>query len=119
MHNLWSMTAPTPYIHLRGTARRALTFYGDVLGCAVQLLTLREFNRTDGPPEAIAHGYLLDGPVSLFAADVTGDEAPFSCRGLMLSLLGTATPSRRRDWFSRLSKDGHIVADLQARAASR
>jgi hypothetical protein len=32
-----SMTAPTPYLHFPGTARDALTFYGDVFGCAVQL----------------------------------------------------------------------------------
>ena len=57
------MTAPTPYVHLPGTAREALTFYGDVFGCAVQLRTLEEFTRTDGPAEAIAHGQLLDGPV--------------------------------------------------------
>jgi PhnB protein len=109
------MTAPTPYLHLPGTARDALTFYGDVFGCAVQLHTLRDFNRTDGPPEAIAHGYLLDGPVSLFAADVTGDEPPLHCQGMMLSLLGTAPPSTLRDWFSRLADGGHVVDDLQPR----
>ena len=107
------MTAPTPYVQLPGTAREALTFYGDVFGCAVQLHTLEEFNRTDGPPDAIAHGYLSEGPVSLFAADVTGDEPPVSCRGLMLSLLGTAPPSTLRAWFSRLAEGGRVVDDLR------
>jgi PhnB protein len=109
------MTAPTPYVHLPGTARDALTFYGAVFGCAVQLHTLEEFNRTDGPPEAIAHGYLLEGPVSLFAADVTGDQPPFSCQGMMLSLLGAAPPSTLRSWFASLSQGGRIVEDLQTR----
>ena len=98
------MTAPTPYLHLRGTARDALTFYGDVFGCAVQMHTLEEFDRTDGPADAIAHGYLADGPVSLFAADVTADEAAFRCEGMMLSLRGTADPSTLREWFSRLAE---------------
>ena len=53
------MTAPTPYLHFPGTAREALTFYGDVFDCAAQLHTFAEFNRTDGPADAIAHGRLM------------------------------------------------------------
>ena len=52
------MSDPTPYIHLPGTAREALTFYAEVFGCGVEMLTLQDFNRTDGPADAIAHGYL-------------------------------------------------------------
>ena len=109
------MTAPTPYLHLPGTAREALTRYGDVFGCAVQLHTYQEFGRTDGPADAIAHGYLARGPVELFAADVAGDEPALSCAGLMLSLLGAATPAVLRGWFSGLAEGGRIVEDLQVR----
>jgi PhnB protein len=109
------MTDPTPYLHLPGTAREALTFYGDVFGCGVQLHTFAEFGRTDGPDDAIAHGYLTDGPVSLFAADAAGEEPSFRCEGMMLSLLGTAAPRTLRAWFSRLSEGGRVVDDLQAR----
>jgi PhnB protein len=109
------MTAPTPYLHFPGTARDALTFYGNVFGCAVQLHTFDEFDRTDGPADAIARGYLVEGPVALFAADVTGDEPPFRCEGMMLSLLGTADPSTLRNWFHGLSEGGRIVDDLQVR----
>jgi PhnB protein len=109
------MTAPTPYLHFPGTGREALTFYGDVFGCAVQLHTFAEFNRTDGPAEAIAHGYLTAGPVALFCADVSGNEPPFQSEGMMLALLGTAAPSTLRAWFSRLSDGGRIVDDLQTR----
>ena len=109
------MTAPTPYLHFPGTARDVLTFYGDVFGCAVQLHTFEELNRTDGPADAIAHGYLVDGPVALLAADVTGDEPSFRCEGMMLSLLGTAPPPTLRKWFSSLSEGGRVVEDLQKR----
>jgi PhnB protein len=109
------MAAPTPYIHFPGTARDALTFYGDVFGCDVRLHSFDEFNRSDGPSDAIAHGYLVEGPIALFAADVTGDEPPFRCQGMMLSLLGTAAPSVLRNWFMRLSEGGRIVNDLQER----
>jgi PhnB protein len=108
-------TAPTPYLHLPGTTRDALTFYGEVFGCGVQLHTFAEFDRTDGPADAIAHGYLVEGPVVLFAADVAGDERPLRCEGMMLSLLGTAAPATLREWFSRLADGGRVVDDLQAR----
>lgn len=109
------MADPTPYLLFPGTAREALTFYGDVFGCAVQLHTFAEFNRTDGPADAVAHGYLTGGPVRLFAADTSGDERPFRSEGMMLSLLGTAAPSTLRTWFSRLSESGRVVDDLQTR----
>ena len=109
------MTAPTPYLLLPGTAREALTFYGEVFGCAVQLHTFDEFNRTDGPAESIAHGELVEGPVALFAADVSDGDPALSCQGMMLSLLGTASPSVLRSWFSRLSEGGRIVDELQTR----
>lgn len=109
------MPGPTPYIHFPGTAREALTFYGEVFGCAVQLHTFAEFNRADGPADAIAHGYLTGGPVALFGADVSGDEPPFRAEGLMLSLLGTAAPPTVRAWFSRLGEGGRVVDELQRR----
>jgi PhnB protein len=56
------MTGPTPYIHFAGTAREALTFYGEVFGCAVQLHTFAEFSRADAPADGIAHGYLAGDP---------------------------------------------------------
>jgi PhnB protein len=115
LRSLRSMTDPTPYLRLPGTAREVLTFYGDVFGCEVQLHTFIEFNRTDGPADAIAHGYLTGGPVELFAADVPGDEQPFRCDAMMLSLLGTAQPSTMRDWFSVLADGGRVVDDLQER----
>ena len=109
------MTAPTPYVHFPGTARDALTFYGEAFGCAVKLHTFEEFNRSDGPADAIAHGYLDEGPVALFGADATRNEPSFRCEGMMLSLLGAATPSTLRTWFTTLSKGGRIVDDLQPR----
>lgn len=98
-----------------GNARDALTFYSEVFGCTVQLHTFEEFNRSDGPADAIAHGYLTDGPVTIFAADVTEGEPTFRGEGMLLSLLGVATPSTLRGWFAGLSDGGRVVDDLQVR----
>jgi PhnB protein len=108
-------TPPAPYLHFPGTAREALTFYAQVFGGSVQMHTFEEFHRTDGPAEAIAHGYLTGSPVLLFAADVAGDQLPLRCEGLMLSLLGTADASTLKAWFARLSEGGRVVDDLQVR----
>jgi PhnB protein len=108
------MPGPQPYVLFPGTAREALTFYADVFGGAVQLHTFGEFDRTDGPADAIAHGY-LEGPVDIFASDASGDDAPLRCEGLMLSLLGAAEPATLRTWFARLSEGGQVVDDLQVR----
>jgi PhnB protein len=110
------MTGPTPYIHFPGTARQALSFYAEVFGGATQLHTFAEFNRTDGPPDAIAHGSLTDAPVALFGSDVAGTEPPFQCQGLLLSLLGTADAATLRRWFARLAEQGNVLDDLQQRA---
>jgi PhnB protein len=109
------MADPIPYVHFPGTARAALTFYGEVFGCAVELHSFAEFGRTDGPGDAIAHGCLTGGPVALFGADVAGDEQPLRAEGLMLALLGTADPATLRQWFSRLSDGGRVADDLQQR----
>jgi PhnB protein len=109
------VTDPTPYLLFPGTARQALSFYADVFGCGVQIRTFAETNRTDGPPDAVAHGYLTDGPVALFAADAAGDEPPVRCEGMMLALLGTAAPPVLRRWFAGLSEGGRVVDDLQVR----
>ena len=109
------MTGPTPYVRFPGNAREALMFYGDVFGCAVTLHTFAEFNRADGPGDAIAHGYLVDGPVALFGADATATEPASRSEGLMLALLGSATPRVMREWFTRLSEGGRVVDELQKR----
>lgn len=106
---------PTPYFHFPGTAREALTFYADIFGGSAELHTFADFNRTDGPATAVAHGGLIEGPVALFAADVAGDEKPLESQGLMLSLLGAADPSTLTEWFSKLSDGGNVVDDLQKR----
>ena len=108
------MIGPKPYVMFPGTTRDALAFYAEVFGGTVQVHTLAEFGRTDGPPDAIAHGY-LDGPVALYGADAVGQDEPFSCQGLMLSLLGTSDPATLTAWFGRLAEGGRIVDDLQAR----
>lgn len=43
------MTAPTPYLWLPGNAAEAMHFYKDTFGGSLELHTLADFARTDGP----------------------------------------------------------------------
>ena len=103
------MTAPQIYVSFPGTAREALSFYADVFGGELSLHSYEEFGRSDGPPDAIAHGELR-GAVALGGSDTPAGQKSVKLEGIMLSLLGTADPDVLHTWFDRLS-DGGRVAD--------
>ena len=108
------MPAPSLYLHLPGTAAEALQFYRGVFGGTVEQHTFAQFERTDGPGAAIAHG-VLSGTVDLYLSDAGADDEPFAARGLMVALLGTAEPTTLRTWFAALAEGGGVVDDLQRR----
>ncbi|BDV29423.1 VOC family protein [Microbacterium terricola] len=108
------MTGLVPYLHFDGTARAALTRYREVFGGELTLHTLSDFGRTDGPADAIAHG-ILEGTVSLFGADASGDDRPLRLEGVMFALLGTAEPATLEKWFAALAEGGEVVDPLQVR----
>jgi PhnB protein len=108
------MTRLTPYLSFPGTARQALTFYQGVFGGELELNTLGGFGRSDGPPDAIAHG-MLQGPVELFASDAAPGEPSLRLEGVVFSLLGTAEPARLEAWFAALSDGGVDIDPLQKR----
>ncbi|MET4639004.1 VOC family protein [Mycetocola sp. 2940] len=105
------MTAPQIYLSFPGTAREALSFYADVFGGELSLHTNEDFGRSDGSPDAIAHG-VLTGVVALAGSDAAAGEKPVRFEGLMLSLLGTAVPEVLHDWFDQLAVGGVVVDPL-------
>ena len=108
------MPAPALYLHLPGTAAEALEFYQGVFGGEVSTSTFAEFERTDGPASAIAHG-TLRGAVDLHVSDAGERDEPFRAQGLMLALLGAAEPTTLRTWFVALAEGGEVVDPLQRR----
>ncbi len=106
------MAALTPYLHFDGTARAALEFYRAVFGGELSIATLRDFGRTDGDPEAVAHGELR-GPVPMFAADDAG--ARLQLTGVEFALLGTADAATLERWFAQLGDGGRVLDPLQRR----
>lgn len=105
------MTAPLIYLSFPGTAREALGFYAEVFGGKLSLHTYAEFGRTDGPPEAIAHG-VLEGLVALAGSDAAEGGKSVRLEGIMLSLLGAAEPATLHGWFEKLAVEGEVVDPL-------
>jgi uncharacterized glyoxalase superfamily protein PhnB len=110
------VTAPILYLTFPGHAREALEFYASVFGGELQLHTYEAFSRTDGPADAIAHGELRDGPVSLFGSDAAPDDVPMRLEGVSLSLLGTAAPGVLHAWFDSLAEGGMVIDPLGPKA---
>ena len=108
------MPAPAPYLHFDGRAREAITFYATVFGGESEIHEFSALGRTDGPPDAVAHG-ILRGPVQLFCADVGEGEAPLAIKGVMFALLGAADPATLERWFAALAEGGAVVDALQER----
>jgi PhnB protein len=109
------MTGLTPYILFPGSARAALTFYAEVFGGATRMHSFAEFGRADGPADAVAHGSLIDAPITLYAADAGREDPAFAAQGLMFSLLGTADPATLQQWFARLAEGGTVIDELARR----
>ncbi len=110
-----AMAGLVPYVFFSGDARAALTFYADVFGGELVVHTFKDFGRTDGPPDSVAHG-ILTGPVELFGADSFDPGAGGPVRGVAFSLLGAAEPPVLHRWFGELAEGGTIVEPLQRRA---
>jgi len=108
------MTGATPYFQFPGTARAALTRYQQIFGGELRVWAYQEFGRTDGPPDAIAHGE-LSGLVSVFASDAAEGEASFTSTGFFLSVLGGGDPETSHRWFDALSEGGEVLDPLQER----
>ena len=105
------MTAMQIYVSFPGTAREALGFYADVFGGELSLFTYEDFSRSDGPPDAIAHG-VLNGVVALAGSDAAAGQKSVRLEGVMLSLLGTAEPSVLHEWFDKLAVGGLVMDPL-------
>lgn len=105
------MTELQIYVTFPGTAREALSFYRDVFGGQLSLHTYEEFGRSDGPPDAIAHGE-LGGVVRLAGSDAAAGEKSVRLEGVRLSLLGTAEPEGLHEWFDKLAVGGQVVDPL-------
>jgi PhnB protein len=108
------MTKQTLYLWFPGNAAEALTFYQVVFGGELEMFTYAQFERSDGPADAIAHG-MLSGSVTLYGTDASGTEDSVVMTGVSIALLGAADPDTLTRWFADLSDGGTVLDPLHQR----
>lgn len=109
------MTGPTPYLLFPGNAAEAMQHYRSVFGGDLRMFDYAQFDRHDGPADAIAHA-TLDGVVQLSGADAGIDDDAVQMGGMFFSLLGTADAPTLTRWFDALAEGGRVIDPLQRRA---
>ncbi|WP_333811657.1 VOC family protein [Timonella senegalensis] len=107
--------AQSLYLWFPGNAAEALNHYHSIFGGKLEMFTFEQFERTEGPPDAIAHG-VLSGPVELYGTDAVEGEDTVNPKGVAISLLGVADGTTLTSWFEALSQDGAVLDPLAHRA---
>lgn len=106
-----------PYLSFPGTAREAMTFYADIFGGSLDIVTFGDFKLV--PPEhesanKVMHSQLTAGIVSLAGADAIDAMTPHSLvRGndVALAFMGEDEPLLR-GYFDRLADGGEVEMPL-------
>lgn len=90
-----------PYLHFRGNAREALTFYQSVLGGDLVLTSYEDLGMPVGADEksTIMHGHLkTDAGVNMMAGDAPSNMEPGPIAGVTMSLSGDDDATLSRYW---------------------
>lgn len=97
-----------PYISFQGRAREAMTFYQQVFGGQLDIVTFGQMNMPGAPADAIMHAALVVEGTPLVMGSDAMEEAP---AGIALSLGGTS--SDLHDAFSKLAVGATGVREIQ------
>ncbi len=103
-------TRLNPYLHFRGDAREAMTFYHSVLGGDLLLTSFQEAGMPVGPDEGelIMHGHLsTSAGMNLMGADTPASIESGPIGGITMSLSGDDIETLTEYWQA-LSDTGTI-----------
>ena len=104
-----------PYLHFRGQAREAMTFYQSILGGELEVMTFADLGGmgvADDEADQVMHSALtVSGSVSVMGADVPRHvEGDFANGRIALS--GDETDTLRA-WFDGLAAGGTVNVPLE------
>lgn len=106
-------TVMSPYLNFDGNAREAMTFYQEVFGGQLDLVTFAQFGFAEAPADGIMHASLTtDSGFVLMASDTMPDHPRVLGDAISVSLAGEDAPSLREYW-SRLSDGANVVMPLE------
>lgn len=103
----------SPYLTFDGTAREAITFYGDVFGSDIQMMqTFGEMPAqdwvNDGNKDRLAHARIDIGDAQLMVSDSAGFE-PFAGHAGHAINVSLADLDAARTLFDRLAEGGTVT----------
>ena len=104
----------TPYFTFNGSARQAMTFYKEVLGGDLELMTF-ENSPTEVPADAkdrIMHATLSNGTITLMASDTMPNQTTTNGNSVSLSINCSSVEEIDR-LYNSLSEGGEITMPLQ------
>ena len=103
------------YLHFNGNAREAFSFYKDVFGGELSLMTWGESplpdRPDDPPPEGIMHGRLTFGNSGIMFSDIP-DAMYAKPQGFRISISANDAAEARRV-FTALAEGGETVMPFQ------
>lgn len=104
----------TPYFTFNGSARQAMTFYKEVLGGDLNLMTF-ENSPVEVPADAkdrIMHATLSNGTITLMASDTMPNQTTTNGNSVSLSINCSSVEEIDR-LYNSLSEGGEITMPLQ------
>ena len=100
----------------QGRTREAMTYYQDVFGGTLDVLTFGDYGMTDMPADGTMHARLVTDHFRLMASDaMPGSEDTWGGTRVYLSIMGDEE-ERLRGWFDRLGADGKVGQPLEKQA---
>lgn len=114
------MAQLNPYLHLNGTCREAMSFYQEVLGGELELLTVSESGMADQmpadmpkpDPNNIMHSTLKTGDWTLMASDMM-DPSSFKIGDNVDLCLVCESKAEIETFYNKLSGGGKVFMKLE------
>lgn len=104
------------YLTFDGTAREAMSFYKEVLGGELSIMTVADTPAKEKCPEGdlnkVMHSSLIGGDITLFATDMLPNGEFTEGNGVTMCL-SCSSEKEINEYFSRLSEGGKIIHPLK------
>ncbi|GAA1351432.1 VOC family protein [Falsarthrobacter nasiphocae] len=108
------MSTLNPYISFTNTAREAMSFYKDVFGGELSLMTFGEMGETGEIKDLVMHSQLTTpSGFTLMGADSPSPEHPVTYGDNVTVSLSGSEADELRGYWEKLSEDAEIEVPLE------
>lgn len=106
-------TQLVPYLNFPGNTREAMTYYQQIFGGQLDVLTFADYHMEGMPPDGTMHAYLRADGFSIAASDaMPGAEQTWGGTRVYLAFMATDEETSR-SWFDKLAADGSVGMPLE------